>query len=274
MMEQGIYLDLPSNDYHGDKTSFSRSSLLDFKKSPRKYWARHLNPERPPEEPKPSWILGTAFHTLILEPALFDKNYIVLPEKVLLREVGREAYDEYKKAEKEAKNSKGKILLSWADSERLRAMQKSLSENEKARQLIENAEYETSYFWQDEHSGLMVKSRPDIINGNLYIDLKTIEDANPGNYQREMGVYGYHIQAAMVQDGHYKLTGEKIAASINICVEKSYPYSIGIYIIDELAIEAGHCEYKQLLLDLKLALAHNEWADYPVQTIGLPRWAI
>jgi hypothetical protein len=273
MIESGIYYDLSSEAYHNEKTSISRTSLMEFKRNKRKYWAKHLDPNRPPAETKPSWTFGTAFHTLILEPHLFETNYFVLPRKVLLKDVGRELYDEYKAKEKEGEIT-DKIVLSLEDYERLCAMRDSLYGNERAKSLVEGAIYESSYFWQDEHSGLMIKSRPDILHPNIYVDLKTIDDASPQNYQREMAKYGYHTQAAMVRDGVYTLTGEKLSACLNICVETKYPHCIGIYIIDPAAIEAGHCEYKQLLLDLKHAIGNNEFSDYEIQTIGLPAWAI
>lgn len=273
MIKQGQYLNLSSEDYHGDKNSISRSALMEFKKSARKYWAKHLNPDRPEEEPKTSWMFGTAFHTFILEPHLFYDNYLVLPRKVLLKDVGREKYEEFKKAEKEAEES-NKVVLSFSDFERLFNMRTSLLENERAKKLVEGAIYESSYFWQDEHSGLILKSRPDILHSNIYVDLKTIDDASPENYQREMVRYGYHIQGAMVKDGIKQIEERELSACINICVEKSYPHSIGIYIIDETAIEAGHVEYKQLCLDLKNCQSENLWADYSIQTIGLPKWAM
>lgn len=274
MIEEGVYTDLSSEDYHGDKESISRSALMDFKKCQRKYWAKHLNPDRPVEETKPSWAFGTAFHTLILEPHLFEKNYFIMPEKVLLKNVGREAYDEYKKIEKEAESCKDKVVLSRADFNALLAMRHSLLENKKAKQLVENATYESSYFWQDGHSGLMLKSRPDILHSNMYVDLKTIDDASPENYQREMVKYGYHIQAAMVKDAVFYLENRKLDACINICVEKNYPHLVAIYIIDEFAIEEGHVQYKQLCLDLKNARETNEYSDYGIQTISLPKWAL
>lgn len=274
MIKSGIYLDLSSKDYHNDKESISRSSLLDFKRNPRKYWANHINPDRPTKEATAAMNFGSAFHTLILEPHLFENQYYVLPEKVLLKNVGREAYDAYKKAEKEAESCEGKVVLSWNDYERLCAMHTSLNGNSRAKALLEGAVYESSYFWEDIHSGLMIKSRPDILNGNIYVDLKSIEDASPSNYQREMAKYGYHIQAAMMSDGFEQLTGEKIRACINICVEKTYPYSVAIYIIDPTAIEHGQYEYKNILLQLKHAIVHNEFADYPTMTIGLPKWAM
>lgn len=273
MIEPGIYTNLSSEAYHNDKQSISRSALMDFKRSPYKYWATHLNPDRPEKEMKPSWGFGTAFHTLILEPHLFEEHYFIMPEKVLLKNVGKELYDEFKAIEKESENTK-KQVLSQADYQKLCAMRDALNRNKRAIELIEGAVYESSYFWQDEHTGLMIKSRPDILCGNIYIDLKTIDDASPLNYQRDMAKFGYHIQAAMLKDGAKLLEDRDITASINLCVEKSYPHSIGIYIIDELAIEHGHCEYKQKLLDMRDCLATSTWNDIEVQTIGLPKWAI
>lgn len=271
MIEPGIYTDLSSEAYHADKNSISRTALMDFKKNQRRYWAKHLNPNRPPAESKPSWEFGTAFHTLILEPHLFEQNYFIMPEKVLKRD-NEELFNVHKEAEKEAEKTT-KQVLSRSDYLKLQDMRNALQNDERASELIREAIYESSYFWKDAHSGLMVKSRPDILHPNIYIDLKTIDDASPQNYQREMAKYGYHTQAAIVKDGVRILEGRELSACINICVEKQYPHGIGTYIIDEVAIEAGHCEYKQLLLDMKNCISNNDFSDYEPQTIGLPKWA-
>lgn len=275
MIEQGIYYDLTSDDYHGDKDSISRSSLMDFKKSPYFYYSKHLNPDRPLEEPKAALEFGTAFHMLILEPELFEQTYIAKPEPLLLKDVGRENYDKYKTVVAYIEKSNKKIL-SIKDFENLRKMQDSLVANAKARELIQDGIYESSYFWIDEDSGVMLKARPDILHDNLYVDLKTCDDASPYAFQKSMANYGYHIQAAMVEDGIRILHPHKIGmfTSINICVEKKYPYSIGIYIIDEAAIDAGRQEYKQLCIDLASAKDHNKFPDYEPQTLGLPRWYV
>lgn len=273
IIKEGFYTGLSNEDYHANKESISRSSIMDFKKSPRNYWAKHLNPNRPAKEIKASWEFGTAFHTLILEPEIFEKTYYVLPEKVLLKEVGKKAFKEYKKAEKEVHDT-NKKLLSCSDGKRLSAMQYALYKNERALQLITDGIYESSFFWKDDPTDLMIKARPDILNHNAYIDLKTIDDAAADNFQKEMVKYGYHIQAAMVKDGVKQVTGEVIKACINICVEKTYPYSVAIYIIDEEAIDIGKMIYKSLLLDLQACIITNDFMDYPIQTIGLPRWAL
>ena len=272
MINEGIYLDLSSEAYHGDKNSISRTALMDFKRNQRRYWAKHLNPDRPVEESKPSWEFGTAFHALILEPHLFDQQYYILPPKVLLKDVGREAYDNYKALEKAAESTEKKVM-SFTDYTKLLAMQYSLEANERAKELISGATYESSYFWKDKSSGLMIKSRPDILQSNIYIDLKTCESAAPHDYQREMVKGAYYVQAAMCREGVRILEGRELSASINVCVEKAYPHCVGIYIIDEEAVNAGHREYKKLLIELKHASVYNEYQDYEPQIIGLPQWA-
>lgn len=271
MIDQGIYLNLSSEDYHNDKNSISRSALMDFKRNQRKYWAKHFAPEPIKEEPTPAMEFGTAFHTMILEPNLFGDRYFVLPQKVYKKD-NPELYAKNKELEEEAETTSKKVL-SQKDFQTLYNMEVSLFHNERASQLLSGAIYESSYFWLDEHSGLMVKSRPDILHPNLYVDLKTTDDASPEGFQRSMVKGGYHIQAAMARDGVMALKRDKLDACINICVETKPPHCIGIYIIDEAAIEAGHCEYKQLLIDLKNAMHDNTFSDYPVQTIGLPKWA-
>jgi exodeoxyribonuclease VIII len=270
-MQAGIYYTLSNEDYHDDP-AISRSGIMEFKKNPRKYWAKYLNPNRPPKEKSSAMEFGTAFHTLLLEPHLLSDNYFIHPEQTLLKEIGRERYDDYKYRLNEAETL-NKSILTYNQFENLLNMQESLYANEKAKELIEGAIYESSYFAQDKESGLMIKAKPDILHRRIYVDLKTCENASASAFQRDMVSYGNHIQAAMVKDAVLSNTGHEIYACINICVEKTYPYSVGIYIIDEAAIDAGREQYKAILLDLQACLRHNKWPDYETQTIGLPRWA-
>jgi len=288
----GIHPDLSSQDYHAHKESISRSAMMDFKRSPYTYWAMHLNPERPEKLATPSMIFGSAFHTFILEPHLFDKEYIVEPETLklpkvgLLRDLGRPEYDKQKserdyvslqnkiRLEEFEAQADGKITLTTDQMLTLLAMRDALQKHPTAMQLVTGATYEQSYFWQDKESGLIVKARPDIIHDNMIVDLKTIADASPSNFQRSMVSGGYHVQGAVIRDGIRALTGQDIPNVINIAVQTSYPYSIGIYIIDEYALEQGREEYKQLLVDIKSAFVNNNFPDYEVQTVSLPTWAI
>jgi exodeoxyribonuclease VIII len=268
MIKPGIFKDLDNEVYHGHKESISRSAIMDFRESPYRYWAKHLNPERPVKEKTEAMIFGGAFHTFILEPDKFPFEYAIKPAGIDRRTTkGKIAYEEF------LAESAGKIELSQEEHKTLMQMRKAIRADSRAMQLIEGAQYETSLFWEDEETGLLLKSRPDIWHDNMIVDLKTIADASAHSFQRAMVSGGYHIQGAMIQDGIKKHTNHFIPNVINLCIEKEYPYSIGIYIIDDEALKSGKAQYKETLVDLKHALVNNLYPDYEVETIGLPKWA-
>src|SRR5688572_15604776 len=113
-MLSGIQSNLSNDAYHADTDSISRSALMEFKRSPFHYWSLYLNPERPQREQTAALTFGNAFHTFILEPQLFNERYVVEPERVLLKDVGRDRYDEYK-ATIAALSATNKIILSRDD---------------------------------------------------------------------------------------------------------------------------------------------------------------
>ena len=271
MIEPGIYPHLSNYAYHADIGSFSRSSIKDFARNPYYYHAMHLNADRPKKESTPDMIFGSAFHTLILEPSKFHREFTIEPEKVLLKDVGREAYDAYKQQCLLLENSKCTVLSNeeWI---RLNEMKDSLHRDKRIESLFHGGEIEKSFFWKDEKSGLMVKARPDILHPNMIIDLKTIADASPSAFQRSMVDGWYHVQGAMIRDAVRTLEGRDISSVINICVEKKYPYCVGIYIIDEEALDYGEIQYKSILQSMKSCIINQEFKDYEVQTIGLPAW--
>lgn len=272
-MMYGCYTELSNENYHAIKSHVSRSAIMDFAKSPYNYWAKHLNPDRPKKTSTPAMELGTAFHTLILEFDRFNNEYAILPPKILLKDVGRDAYEEHKEKCEKIESS-NKITIPMETWFLLCDMKSRIESHQQAMQLIKDGRIENSFFWQDEHSGLGVKARPDILHDNMIVDLKTCNDASPRAFQSAMVLGGYHIQGAMIRDGVLAIEDRRINNVINICIETKYPHNIGIYIIDEFAIDEGQVKYKNILLELKNAAVHNTYENYGIQTIGLPRWAI
>lgn len=272
-MLHGCYPDMENKTYHAIKSFISRSSLMDFSRSPYTYWAKHLNPDRPVKESTPAMVLGSAFHKMILEPNTLQDEFIIVPEPVLLKDVGRERYDNYKQVLAEIEVTE-KTIIPFKTYQELDAMRLVINKNENAMKLIHDARIENSFFWQDEHSGLLLKARPDILHENMIVDLKTTSDASPRAFQNEMVKYGYHVQFAMIRDAVEAIEGRRITNFINIVIETKYPYTMAIYLIDESAVDEGHYKYKQLCLDLKAALKDNYFPDYGIQKIGLPKWAL
>lgn len=268
----GMRNDISNEVYHGMKSYLSRSLLMDFDKSPYTYWAKHINTDRAKKDATASMKFGSAFHALILEPDKFNNEFAMLNRKVLLKDVGRDIYENFKKQNEEIEKS-GKIILTDSEWRNLFEMKDVFYNNIHAIELIEDSRIENSFFWQDEHSGLLLKARPDILHENMIVDLKTTSDASPLFFQREMVSYGYHVQFAMIRDAIEIIEGRRINNFINIVIETKYPYNMAIYIIDEYAIEEGQRKYKQICLDMKKAIEEDNFPDYGIQKIGLPKWA-
>lgn len=262
----GIYKDLSNEAYHGHKESLSRSSIMDFDKSPYYYWSKHINPYRPIEKSKNSWEIGTAFHMMVLEPKNFVKDYAILSEGFTLRpKKNKELYAELLKD--------NKLILKYEDLKKLEGMFNSLKRNEKAFDLLINGTYEQSYFWHDKETNLLLKSRPDILTANGYVDLKTVTSASKRAYEKEMFDFGYHIQAAMVKDAVLELENRELTLFANICVEKEYPYQIGIKVFSDELINFATTKYKGILKRMKECFDKNEWPSYQPELVNLPNWA-
>lgn len=268
----GIHPNLSNEAYHAHD-SVSRSKLMDFDVSPYNYWALHLNPERPSRKSTKALDIGQAYHDMILQPDLFEKEYAVEPKRVFLKYDGQEAYDAYKAKVLELQVS-GKIIIKDQDADNLRGMEQVLFAHPEARELVVGAKYEQSHFWKDDETGLLLKCRPDILHTNMFVDFKTARDASPRGFQNAIAQYGYHIQAAIIQEGILKTEGRFIENFIFLCQEKVYPYPLGIYILGEETIEVGRSKYRILLKDLKHAIMSNEFPGFKPETINLPRWAL
>lgn len=283
----GIYFDLSNESYHADP-AISRSGMMLFAESPYRYWANYINPDRPPKKFTPQMEFGTALHSYILEKEKFDQEYILepvyekLPKLVRLKDVGRPVFEAYKAAKAKIEfcnemifndfDPTGKKILSLEEMNQLILMQMELLKHKEANALLKDAIYESSYFWKDKESGLMVKCRPDVLHDNIIVDLKTCASASSRAYQGAMIDGGYHIQAAIIRDGVRELAGRDIPNAINVCIETKYPYSIGIKIISEDVLAEGRRVYKQILIEMAEAINHNHFPDYEPETVELPKW--
>jgi hypothetical protein len=287
MIESGIYTNLSNEEYHSDP-AISRSGIKIFNECPFKYWAHYLNPARPAKKTSDVMEFGSAFHTYVLEPDLLPKLYILEPEipklpKVgLKRDLGAIEYEKQKAARESQSLSnrimmerfeyemENKIIIKQKDFETMMAMKNALMKDKEAWDLIQGAKFEHSYFWMDEHSGLMCKARPDILHHHCIVDLKTCESADSHTYKYTMAKEGYHIQGAIIREGVKQITGNDISTVININIEKKYPHAIGIKIISQSALEAGYMTFKNTLLEMKECFQTNKWRSYEAEEVDLP----
>lgn len=264
-MEPGIY-DI-SNDVYHQGPGISRSALMEFKRSPHHYWYKYLNPYYVPESATPAQIFGNALHTFILEPKEFEIQFFILPKFDKRTKAGAERWQQI---QKECSN---KIFLTEAQYQELQQMADSLQKNKLALQLIENAQIEQSLYWTDPDTGILCKCRPDILQRNFVCDLKSAQDGSAWAFSKAVLDYGYHIQAAMIQEALLHIKKVKVNDFFFIVIEKAEPFVTVVYQLDKKSIDKGRDEFKSLLQAYKQHLEADNWPSYQSQEISLPRYA-
>ena len=244
----GIYPDLSMEDYH---SSGGVSSTLIRKCSPTLAHGLAYLDEDDDDE---GFNMGTAVHTAVLEPDIFDRVYDNRPP-----EEAQGLHHTYRKTarllgsgmtvpqvaeERETKVStiKGHIekpgvqkLRVWYmhnnPDEIVEASVEKIDEVKRARDavfrhpvaadMLADGRPEVSYFWEDE-SGLTCRCRPDFVTAKRdLVDIKTYSSAEEREFQRQIGRLGYQIQGALYLDGVDRAGGPRCDYFFFIVVDLS-----------------------------------------------------
>ena len=265
-------LPMDNADYHRH-AAVSKSHLDQVARSPLHYWARYLDPNRIEPEPTPAMQVGTAVHTHVLELDQWDQRYVVMPDGIDRRtKQGKAEWDAFSTA------SSGRTVLSKADAEQVMRMGQAVYGHPAAALLLKQlpGKAETTHMWTDADTGLQCKCRPDWLtdDGSLIIDLKTTEDASPKGFEKSIGNWRYHVQAAWYLHGLEQATGIRPEQFIFICVEKKPPYAVAVYAAASEMIDAGWAAAQRDLEVLATCKAANAWPGYSeqIEIISLPPW--
>lgn len=261
-MKSGFY-SMSNEDYHKEE-AVSKSDLELFHRSPAHYKAKEL------KEPTPAMVFGAAFHTFVLQPELFEKEYAVMPKDLKLTTIEGKAF-----AMTEQGNHRE--LIKWNDYQIMRDMMISLADHDTAIKLLQSkGPREISAFWTDKRIGLECKLRADLITSesNVVVDLKTTVDARPEVFMRQAANLHYHWQASHYLGGITAITGVEHKDFIIIAVEKEPPYAVAVYHFDDAMIYCGEEELKILMDRMKECKEKDEWPGYQdeIQPISLPEW--
>lgn len=239
----------------------SRSMLVNMLRSP----AHALYHKEHSKVATPAMVLGSAFHTLVLEPELFDKEYLVA-------QIDRRTKEGKAIAEK-AKEENLQVLNS-DEMNTLTMMQYAIKSNHAASTLLKNGEAETSYFGQ--LNDVLCKCRADFkCNDGIVVDLKSCLDASPEAFNRSILSMSYHVQAAFYLD-LMEACGATPTYFVFIAVEKEAPFAVATYTLSQDYLELGRKQYKKALEIYKECLENNFFHGYSAQVLELtpPIWAL
>ena len=257
---------LSNDDYHALK-AVSPSQIKVLGRSPLHYFDQFLAPDREKKEATAAMELGTALHTAVLEPDLWDAT-VAVPKHSFDRrtKAGKEMAAEF---EKEAE---GKIVLSPEDAAEVQRMADAVRKHPAAGFLLElPGRREASYTWTDPATGLECKTRPDWHSGDrrIVVDVKTTKDASRIEFAKSIANFDYHVQAAWNQAA---LEAEQF---LTIAVESERPYAVAVYPASGALIAAGQRRIEQAMALLAECHKSGKWPGYGdlvQEPIELPAW--
>lgn len=260
----GVY-DISNAEYHS-AAGISRSQLMLLNKSPYHFWYETYSGLAPEKEATPAMKLGSLFHTMLLEPDKFEREYFVISQKTM------PAIDTnpYRLIKEEAA---GREAITASTFEKAQQMAELCKKHGIVATVLEGAEFEQSIFWTDKETGLQFKARPDIWSASLVADLKTAEDVATYKFQRAAIDYGYYLQAAMIHEA-CKSLGRPVSTFASLVVEKSEPYVPKLFVMSDAAIQHGLDQFQALKHKLAKCIKNNEWEGYPVEELSIAPWAI
>ena len=282
-METRIVREMPASEYHA-LPGASASRLADFSRSPAHARWRMDHPEAP----TPAMILGTAAHCLILEPDRFADQFVVAEKCSAVKKSGEQCENPGKVCcgdewfcgvhGKGAGSGDGRTILSPDEAEAVRGMAASVHSHPAARALLDRvAQVELSAFWTDSASGVGCKARIDLLTkDNVIGDLKTTEDASPEAFARSVWNYKYHVQAIHYLRGLLASMATACDDYQIIAVEKSAPYAVAVYRINEEQLMLGKKQLDEMLTRWAECEKSATWPAYSdgVVELSLPAWAV
>ncbi len=266
---------MESNDvYHSYDGFISSTTLKQYKQSPAH--ARYYMDNK--SAPTAAMIFGNAYHTMVLEPDLWEQEYFIIDYDQ------RPEYDKTmaSSANKEWKQrlisrNIGKQAITKEEYNTMCAMRLVLFKNKSAAFMFTGGIVEQSHYL--EIDGVKVKVRPDSRKKRMIIDLKTCEDASPNGFSKQCANFGYHISAALYCEAVNIMDGEYLPF-VFVAQEKSEPYLVAIYEASLLFMEKGEIEMRELLALHKKCTEDNHWPGYEIESenergilvIDLPGW--
>lgn len=209
----------------------------------------------------PAMMLGSLIHRAVLEPDTMS-DFVTRP-------AGMDFRSKEGKAWRDA--NVGKTVLTHEEAVQVKEMVDAVWSHPIAKRIFKDAATEVCLFAEDA-DGMSRKGRLDaMIKGNVVPDLKTAHSADAMEFERSIGKYRYHVQAAYYIDLCNLLDMDK-SEFVYVVVEKEPPYAVAVYSLDQDAIRLGRLEYQRDLAAVRKCMESGEWPAFPseMRVVGLP----
>tara|TARA_R110000796_G_scaffold197524_1_gene313857 strand:+ start:1516 stop:2451 length:936 start_codon:yes stop_codon:yes gene_type:complete len=288
-IETGIYTGVPREGY--DFVPFVNCSTL--KKVVRSTKAAD-HAIRKQQKDSAALRFGSAFHTAVLEPELFDDEVAIAPTVDRRTKIGKQEWTEFRDS------NKHKIVLEAKEAAAIVRMQEEILDHELAAALmgdptgdaevnvIVNPFSGVNPYTMDEvlsaneAKAIMptmlhraCKARVDWVTDTELIDVKTCQDASPEAVVRSVVHFGYHLQAAYYRELYRRAAGhDSVLPFVFIFVEKEAPHGVLVCELDDILLEVGWTQCSDALRSVMdwMSFGHQDYAGGRKLIIECPQW--
>lgn len=264
--EPGVY-DLSMDAYLGQPCAELSLSSTDAciltsetPKHLRAHWSRERVRERKAD-------LGTAIHTIILEPARTGSTIAILDFDNFQTKDARKAADEAMAA--------GMTPLLRKDHDRARRAADAVLAVTAYRALLEAGKAEQTYIAKDKGTGVWVKTRPDLVTADRRIvDIKSVTSCSPDFLKRRVYDGQWFRQAPWQCHVFERVMKAPAKDYLWICVEQDEPFDVVHHRPTATALSHGARLNEKALGIFAECLRSNTWPGYLSGTdLDLPDYA-
>ena len=211
---------------------------------------------RCPIDDSDSKSLGRLIHTLVLEGSdIFQNRYVIAPKVDRRTKVGKAEWAEF------IEENANKYVITQEESDLVHEINEGLLLHPYTKDMLSDGIVETTFIWRDERTGLLLKARPDVLNGTM-IDVKSTRNAESKAFMRAINQYGYHRQNQLYMNGAEVLLPGEFDRFKFIAVEAKKPFRTEVYEIGTQRLIEAQQEIDELLdLELSCCIA-DHWPNY------------
>lgn len=273
----GVIHGMSFEDYHS-VDALSASGLKLLARSPWHYRNRvHTAPTR-------AMLRGSLAHCAVLEPDAMATRYVVVPDSAPKRPTPAQwaavKSNESSQAAKDWWNefnvsTGGRQIVDAADYAITGMQLEALRADETIAGMLKRCRTEVSVFWIDRDTGVYCKARPDCVQDDDLMDLKSAKDESPGGFGRIAAAMGYHLQDAHYCAGWEAATGRKVRRFLFACATSAPPVLAVPYVLMDEIRDQARDERRELLERFAWCLKKNQWPSYGqgVQLLDYPAYA-
>lgn len=259
-------IDISNEEYHSCYR-LSSTGMKEFLKSPAHYnlYKTILRKE------KASFTTGTVVHMAVLENEKFVELVRPAPNVDKRTKEGKNTHESFMSDLK-----KDAIVVSYDDYWLAKNIYDAVNDHGLAKRAIySNGNlFEKTGYWIEQ--GVSCKFRPDVITfDGCIVDLKTTLNCKEHYFNKDIEFYGYNTSMAFYSLGYESLFGEKPKNHIIIAAQKSSPYPVNRFDINNDVIRLEQGKMINAFESFRNCTEKNIWPKYDevIHEVSVPKWA-